>query len=106
MMLAAGFFLMCGHTFVFLAFRHGTAGAVAPFYYSFTLWAVLSGLIIFHDIPNWLSIAGTLLILASGLASIALESSHAVDIEKFVPKALIDDRRDTPYYLGPEDKVG
>lgn len=78
MMLAAGFFLMCGHTFVFLAFRHGTAAAVAPFYYSFTLWAVLSGLVIFHDIPNWLSIAGTVLILASGLASIALDRNHTL----------------------------
>jgi drug/metabolite transporter (DMT)-like permease len=77
-MLAAGFFLMCGHTFVFLAFRHGTAAAVAPFYYSFTLWAVLSGLVVFHDVPNWLSIAGTLLILASGLASIALDRNHTL----------------------------
>ncbi len=41
------------------------------------------------------------------LASIAVESSHTVDIEKFVPKVSLDDRfRDTPYYLGPEDKVG
>jgi DNA end-binding protein Ku len=41
------------------------------------------------------------------LANIAIESSHTVDIEKFVPKSSIDDRyRDTPYYLAPEDKVG
>ena len=41
------------------------------------------------------------------LAEIAIESSHTVDIEKFVPKVSIDDRyRDTPYYLAPEDKVG
>jgi len=41
------------------------------------------------------------------LSNIAIESSHTVDIEKFVPKASIDDRyRDTPYYLAPEDKVG
>src|ERR1700674_1585125 len=41
------------------------------------------------------------------LAEIALESTRTVDIEKFVPKASIDDRyRDTPYYLAPEDKVG
>ena len=77
-MLAAGFFLMCGHTFVFLAFRHGKAAAVAPFYYSFTLWAVLSGLIVFGDIPNWLSIIGTVLILASGFASIALDRRHSL----------------------------
>ena len=41
------------------------------------------------------------------LAEIAIESSHTVDIEKFVPKTSIDDRfRDSPYYLAPEDKVG
>ena len=41
------------------------------------------------------------------LANIAIESTHTIDIEKFVPKASIDDRyRDTPYYLAPEDKVG
>ena len=41
------------------------------------------------------------------LANIAIESTHTVDIGKFVPKASIDDRyRDTPYYLAPEDRVG
>jgi len=41
------------------------------------------------------------------LAEIAIESTHTVEIEKFVAKASIDDRyRDTPYYLAPEDKVG
>jgi DNA end-binding protein Ku len=41
------------------------------------------------------------------LEEIAIESSHTVDIEKFVPKESIDDRyRDTPYYIAPEDKVG
>src|SRR4029450_4212201 len=41
------------------------------------------------------------------LANIAIESTHTVDIEKFVPKASIDDRfRDSPYYIAPEDRVG
>jgi drug/metabolite transporter (DMT)-like permease len=66
-------FLVGGHTFVFLAFRFARAAAVAPFYYTFTLWAVLSGLVVFGDIPNWLSILGMLLILASGLASVAMD---------------------------------
>ena len=72
-MLAAGLFLVGGHTFVFLAFRFAKAAAVAPFYYTFTLWAMLSGLVVFGDIPNWLSIGGILLILTSGIASIALD---------------------------------
>ena len=37
-------------------------------------------------------------------ANVAIESTHTVEIEKFVPKVSIDDRyRDTPYYLAPED---
>jgi drug/metabolite transporter (DMT)-like permease len=72
-MLAAGLFLVGGHTFVFLAFRFAKAAAVAPFYYTFTLWAMLSGLVVFGDIPNWLSIIGIVFILGSGLASIALD---------------------------------
>jgi len=38
--------------------------------------------------------------------SIALESTQTVDIDRFVPKAEIDERyRDTPYYLAPDGKV-
>ena len=41
------------------------------------------------------------------LASIAIDSTRTVEIERFVPKESIDDRyRDTPYYLAPEDQVG
>jgi DNA end-binding protein Ku len=40
------------------------------------------------------------------LAEIAIESSYTVEIEKFVPKASIDDRyRDTPYYLAPKTRL-
>lgn len=41
------------------------------------------------------------------LDAIALDSTRTIDIEKFVPKASIDDRyRDTPYYMAPDDQVG
>ena len=73
MMLAAGLFLIGGHTFVFLAFRFARAAAIAPFYYTFTLWALISGVIVFGDIPNTLAVIGMLLILASGLTSVMLD---------------------------------
>jgi drug/metabolite transporter (DMT)-like permease len=78
MMLAAGLLLMCGHTFVFLAFRHGTAAAVTPFYYTFTLWAVLSGWLVFGEVPNRWAVAGMLLILSTGVASVLLHRAPAV----------------------------
>ncbi len=41
------------------------------------------------------------------LADVKIESSHTIDIEKFVPKAEIDRVYfDNNYYLAPDDKVG
>ena len=43
----------------------------------------------------------------SDLDDIRLESTHAIDIEKFVPRSEIDPRyMDTPYYIAPTEKVG
>jgi DNA end-binding protein Ku len=41
------------------------------------------------------------------LAKIKIESTHTVDIDRFVPRAEIDDRYlDSPYYVSPTDQVG
>lgn len=73
LMFIAGFFLMCGHSFVFMAYRMAPARVVAPFNYSFMLWAGLSGLLVFREVPNTLAIGGMLLIMAAGLAVVLLE---------------------------------
>jgi drug/metabolite transporter (DMT)-like permease len=73
LMMIAGFFLMCGHSLVFVAYRIAPARTVAPFNYSFMIWAVLSGLLVFGEVPNALAIGGMLLIMAAGLAVVLLE---------------------------------
>ena len=73
LMLVAGVFLMCGHLMIYLAFRLAPARVVAPFTYSFMLWAGLSGLIVFREVPNALALAGMGLILLAGLAVVMLE---------------------------------
>jgi len=41
------------------------------------------------------------------IEKIQIESTHAIDIDSFVPKAEIDNRYlDSPYYIAPTDKVG
>lgn len=41
------------------------------------------------------------------LEAIAIESSHTIEIDSFVPRAQIDERYlDSPYYIVPDDKVG
>jgi drug/metabolite transporter (DMT)-like permease len=69
----AGLFLIFGHFFIFMAYRIGPTGVVAPFYYSFTVWAVISGLIVFAELPNALALAGIALVVASGLAVVMLD---------------------------------
>jgi drug/metabolite transporter (DMT)-like permease len=73
LMAAAGFFLIFGHFFIFMAYRVGPSGVVAPFYYCFTVWAVISGLLVFDQLPNALAIGGILLVVASGLIIVSLD---------------------------------
>lgn len=69
----AGFFLIFGHFFIFMAYRVGPTGVVAPFYYFFTFWAVLSGLVVFGQFPNTLAISGIVLVVAAGLTIVLLD---------------------------------
>ncbi|OEO28922.1 hypothetical protein VW23_027975 [Devosia insulae DS-56] len=69
----AGLFLIFGHFFIFMAYRVGPTGVVAPFYYFFTFWAVLSGLVVFGQFPNLLAISGIVLVVAAGLTIVVLD---------------------------------
>jgi drug/metabolite transporter (DMT)-like permease len=70
---AAGLFLFCGHYSIFASYRIGPTGMVAPFYYFFTFWALVSGLLVFGNLPNMLAIGGIVLVVASGLAIVLLD---------------------------------
>jgi drug/metabolite transporter (DMT)-like permease len=69
----SGFFLSLGHLFIFLSYRNGATGAVAPFYYLFSVWAVLSGFFVFGTFPNNLALVGIALIVASGVSVVLLD---------------------------------
>jgi drug/metabolite transporter (DMT)-like permease len=73
LMAGAGFFLHFGHFFIFMAYRVGPTGVVAPFYYCFTVWAVISGLLVFGQFPNAVAVGGILLVVTSGLAIVLLD---------------------------------
>jgi len=74
LLLGAGLFLVFGHFFLFMAYRIGPTAVVAPFFYFFTLWAVISGLVVFNQFPNLLAIAGIALVVASGLTVVLLDN--------------------------------
>lgn len=69
----SGLFLIFGHFFIFMAYRVGPSASVAPFYYCFTVWAVISGVLVFDQFPNALAVVGILLVVASGLVIVALD---------------------------------
>jgi len=56
-----------GHLMLIQAFRQAPSSIVAPFHYSQMIWAVIFGLLIFDDIPDRWVIAGSAVIIGSGL---------------------------------------
>jgi drug/metabolite transporter (DMT)-like permease len=79
-LLASGFFVTLGHYGVFIAYRLGAPGVIAPFFYSFAVWAVLSGIIVFGELPNPVALIGIAAIVASGLAIILLDRRRAREL--------------------------
>jgi drug/metabolite transporter (DMT)-like permease len=73
LMALAAMMSVAGHLLLYIAYRSGEARTVAPFMYSLTIWAVLSGVVLFGDIPNALATAGMALVALSGLAIIWLD---------------------------------
>lgn len=64
----SGFVLIFAHWFIFLSYRSAPVRVVAPFLYMFTIWAVISGLVVFADVPDPLTLAGIALILVCGIS--------------------------------------
>jgi drug/metabolite transporter (DMT)-like permease len=76
----AGLFVTFGHVGLLLAYRLGRTAAVAPFFYSFALWAVLSGVFVFGALPNALALAGIALIAGSGVAIVLIDERRGEEI--------------------------
>jgi drug/metabolite transporter (DMT)-like permease len=76
----AGLFVTLGHVGLLLAYRLGRTAAVAPFFYSFALWAVLSGVLVFGALPNVLALVGIAPIIASGVAIVLLDQRRGKEI--------------------------
>ncbi len=59
-----------GHMLVVRAVEHAPASALQPFNYLLLAFAFLFGVVFFHERPDALSVAGALIIAASGLYSV------------------------------------
>jgi drug/metabolite transporter (DMT)-like permease len=66
-LLCASAALLAGQAWLVAAMRTGHIGAVAPFRYSMTLWAILAGYAVWGEIPDAASWAGICIVMVAGL---------------------------------------
>jgi drug/metabolite transporter (DMT)-like permease len=73
-----------GHFLLTHAFRHAPASMLAPFLYAQLIWASLLGWLVYDDLPDLLSIAGMVTIVAGGVTVALIERSAAgrIDAER------------------------
>lgn len=69
---ASAFCSMAGNFLLILAYRRAEASRMAPFVYTQLIWATLLGSVIFGDLPDGLALLGLAILLASGLAGLAI----------------------------------
>jgi len=82
LMIVAGATAVAGHFLLYVAYRMAEARTVAPFMYTLTIWAVLSSVVLFGDIPNEIAIAGMALVALAGLAIIWFDGRQRRDEAK------------------------
>jgi len=78
----ASIFLITGFIGIVSSMRVGEVGFVTPFRYSVLIFAILIGVFFFREIPNTLTIAGSLIVVGSGIYTIYRERKVARELTK------------------------
>jgi drug/metabolite transporter (DMT)-like permease len=73
----AGLCLLMAQAAIIAAFRLAEARIVAPLLYSFMVWALISGVVVFGDRPGLWSYVGIALIIASGVLLTVLQTRRS-----------------------------
>lgn len=72
-LIGAGVFGVAGQLFLTNSYRYAEASVLAPFTYVSMIWAVLIGWFVFDEVPTLPMLAGSALIVASGVAIVLRE---------------------------------
>ena len=75
MLLATSVAIIGGYLFSVMTIRTGDIGFVAPFRYTAMVWAIGLGLLMFGELPDMPTLAGTTIIIVTGLYSLHRERS-------------------------------
>jgi drug/metabolite transporter (DMT)-like permease len=70
---AAAFFLSVGYGLIIVAMRIGELSATAPFRYVAVVAAVLLGFLVWREVPDGLTLLGSMIIVATGLYALYRE---------------------------------
>ena len=73
----AACFLSSGYLFMVATLRLGELSGTAPFRYSVMVFAILSGMLVFGEFPDWIAVLGMALIVVSGLYAAHREALRA-----------------------------
>ena len=65
--LITGFMICVAQLLLIVAYRYSQASTLAPFRYFSIIWGTAIGYLVWHDIPDAWTLAGSTLIIASGL---------------------------------------
>ena len=66
-----------GATFFISAYKNAEASFVAPFEYTAMIWAVLFGIFIFNDVPDFYTWVGAVVVVSAGLFMLAMDHTRA-----------------------------
>jgi len=67
LILGAASFLIVGYLCIILAMRVGEVASVTPFRYTSLLWAIIFGYLVFAEVPDKLTVLGSLIVVVTGL---------------------------------------
>jgi drug/metabolite transporter (DMT)-like permease len=67
LLLGAGILITVGYYAAIIAMRHGDVAVVAPFRYTVIVFAIIVGYLVWGDVPDLLTLAGTAIIIATGI---------------------------------------
>ena len=63
----AAVFVLVGYFFGVMTMRVGDIGFVSPFRYTILIWAIVLGFLVFGDIPDFLTLVGSSIVVLTGL---------------------------------------
>lgn len=64
---AAASFLIVGYLGIIQAMRVGEVASVTPFRYTSLLWAIVFGFLVFSEVPDRLTVIGSIIVVGTGL---------------------------------------